>query len=107
MKNRNQNNTQDRKFKNQVSHLSGFIGMPMWNGRNPSLAEIREYDRRILEKQALNLEARRTPFVKVLFPGVMTLASKAFSKTAKIKKRTKVMKHDIAKARNTPTECCE
>ena len=48
---------QDRKFKKQVSHLSGFIGMPMWNGRNPTLSEIREYDRRILEQQAMKFES--------------------------------------------------
>lgn len=51
-----QNDQQNRKLRNQVSHLSGFIGMPMWNGRNPTLSEIREYDRRLLEQQALEFE---------------------------------------------------
>ena len=50
---------QDIKFEKQVSHMQGFIGMPMWNYRNPSLSEIREYDRRILELQAKGFKPRR------------------------------------------------
>jgi len=62
---KNSNNKQDRKFRKKVSQMSGFIGMPMWNGRNPSLSEIREYDRHILEKQALGLSLREKAYCVV------------------------------------------
>lgn len=62
-------NKQDRKFTNQVSHLSGFIGMPMWNGRNPTLSEIREFDRRVLEQQALEIEQQSFETARVYSQG--------------------------------------
>ena len=55
---------QDIKFEKQVNHMQGFIGIPMWNYRNPSLSEIREYDRRIIELQAKGFKSSRKSILK-------------------------------------------
>ncbi len=96
------NNRQYRKFEKQVNHLSGFIGMPVWNGRNPSLSEIREYDRRVLEKQALGFEPERNSLLKRLFVWTSSAASKAFGKTVKVAVTITEKKSSI----KTNPECC-
>ena len=106
MKIRNHDIRQDRKLRKQVNHLSGFIGMPMWNGSNPSLSEIREYDRRLLEKQALGLMPQRKGLMKALLRGVINTTSKAFVTNTKIKKTPKAFKYEISKPMNTSSECC-
>ncbi|WP_299878954.1 hypothetical protein [uncultured Cocleimonas sp.] len=77
--NSNSNNNLDRKFEKQVSHLSGFIGMPMWNGRNPTLSEIREYDRRLLERQSMGFESRKS-LLKQLSSSVSAVIVKSFTR---------------------------
>ncbi len=99
---KNSNHKQDIKFRKQVSHLSGFIGMPMWNGRSPSLSEIREYDRRILEKQALGFEPKRKSVLKRLFAWTASVVSKAFGKIVKVGVTMTEKKASI----KTNPECC-
>ena len=50
---KNPNDAHIRKARNHVIHLQSFIGMPMWNwnGRNPTLSEIRDFDRLVLAQQ--------------------------------------------------------
>lgn len=60
----NNSNKHDRNFNNQVNHLHSFIGMPMWNGRNPSISEIRAFNRRLLEQQALEKQVLEQKAVK-------------------------------------------
>ena len=86
--------------------MSGFIGMPMWNGRNPSLSEIREYDRYILEKQALGFEPKRKSLLRRLFGGLRTIELKAFVQIAKAGKKTRAIKHEITKPVKKGSECC-
>ncbi len=99
---KNSNNIQDIKFEKQVNHLQNFIGMPMWNGRNPSLSEIREYDRRILEKQALGFEPKRKGLLKRVFIWAIKIVIKAFNQSAK----TSVKKREYLKPIKTGVECC-
>lgn len=103
---KNSKNNQDRKFKNQVNHIHSFIGMPLWNGRNPSLSEIREYDRLILEKQALGFEPKSKSIFRLLVSALMNITSKYTKQITKAGKKTKQIKHEIAKPLNTGTECC-
>ena len=97
---KNSNNKQDRKFEKQVSHLQSFIGMPLWNGRSPSLSEIREYDRRLLEKQALGFEPKRKSLLSRLIASMMRNTSKAFARI----ETASINKPDIAV--KTSAECC-
>jgi len=103
---KNSNNNQHRKFKNQLNHMQSFIGMPMWNGRNPSLSEIREYDRLLLEKQALGFEPKRKSLLSRLSGGLMNITSKALRQMTKAGKKTKQIKQEITKPINTGIECC-
>jgi len=79
----NKQNKQDRKFRQQSYHLSSFIGMPMWNGRNPSLSEIREFDRRILEKQALGFEPKRKSVLRHQLESLKLVVYKAIGHISK------------------------
>ena len=97
---KNSNHKQDMKFRKQVSHMSGFIGMPMWNGRSPSLSEIREYDRRILEKQALGFDSKRKGLLGRLIGSMMSNTSKAVAQIEAASKN----KPDISV--KTSAECC-
>ncbi len=86
--------------------MSGFIGMPMWNYKNPSLAEIREYDRRILAQQALGFKPMRESLLKRSVVGLKSIAITAFGQIAKAGKKTSEIKQEITKPVNTGTECC-
>ena len=112
--NRNSNNNLDRKFVKQVSHLSGFIGMPTWNGRNPTLSETREYDRLILEKQAQTFKPKNS-LLKRLNSSIGRIFAAAFEKVETNKKtenmgssgraiiKTKERKESLV---TTGNECC-
>lgn len=108
MKNSNNNayNKVDRKFEKQVSHLSGFIGMPMWNGRNPSLSEIREFDRRILEQQVKAFKPKRKSVLNQLFKEVVTSLSKTFKQVGATKRRTKNTTSERKEPVTTGAEYC-
>ena len=101
-----QQNKQNRKLEKQVNHLQSFIGMPMWNGHNPSLSEIREYDRRLLEKQALCLEPKRRSLLRYLFDGLKSYTLKALRPILKTANKTKTIKLGIVKPIKTGNECC-
>ena len=100
-------NKQDRKFDRQVSHLQSFIGMPHWNGRNPTLSEIREYDRRLIEKQALGFKPKRNSVLKRVFSWMTASASNAssqvVSKSKKIGKKTREIKEPV----DSSSACCQ
>jgi len=87
----------DRRFNKQVSHLSSFIGMPMWNGTAPTLSEIREYDRRVLEQQALALENKRIGFFQRSLTALSHRISRVFTLVFSAKQKTLKIKHEIAK----------
>ncbi len=74
---------QNRKFKKQVSHLQSFVGMPMSSHHNPSLSDIRENDRRLLEKQALGFEPERKSLLYRLIIELMNVTSKGYKKITK------------------------
>ncbi len=107
---KNSNNKQDMKFNNQVNHMQGFIGMPQWNYRNPSLSESREYDRRILEKQALGFKPKRQSLLNRLNGWLMTTFAKAFNqiREAKIEAKRQVNKkaNERIEPVKTGSECC-
>ena len=103
---RNLNYKQERKFKKQVSHLSGFVGMPMWNGRNPSLSDIREFDRRILEKQVLGLESQKSNLLLRLSKSLKQHFVNAFTLASNTKKKTVNIKYGLPKSSNIDVECC-
>jgi len=48
---------QEQKFTAQLNQLPSFIGMPIRHGYKPTLSQIREHDRRILENQALGFKS--------------------------------------------------
>ena len=108
MKNSNyaEHNYQDRKFRNQVSHLSGFIGMPIWYGRNPTLSEIREYDRRVLEKQALGFELKRKKLLKRLFAVLRLKTFNIFLQTSDASQKKNKIKGKAINPIETGSECC-
>ena len=103
---KNSNYQQDMKFNNQVNHLQSFIGMSMWNGRNPSLSEIREYDRQLLEKQALGFEPKRKSSLKLLISSMMTIVSTASNQIAKAGKKSSEITSELKAPIKTATECC-
>ena len=105
MKNLNYNNSnsQNIKFNKQVSHLSSFVGMPMWNGRNPTLSEIREFDRRVLEQQALGFEAKKQSIFVRLSKGLKQQISKALVLASSAKQKSANIKHGLSKP---DVECC-
>lgn len=78
-------NEQVRKFKNQLNHLQSFIGMPLENRHKPSLSEIRENDRRLLEKQALGYKPRRESLLKHLFISLSNTKQRIFSRYTKVR----------------------
>lgn len=103
-------NRQDRKFDNQVNHLQSFIGMPHWNGRNPTLSEIREYDRLILEKQAMSFKPQSKSVLKHVFAWVTASASTASSQVASASKNTGKIIGEKTREIKTPIDtgsaCC-
>ena len=86
--------------------MQGFIGMPQWNYRNPSLAEIREYDRRILEQQELGLKPGRKSLLKPLFNWMMTIPSKAFSQIKKASEKSSEITSELKEPVKTNPEYC-
>jgi hypothetical protein len=90
----NRNYKQHRKFKNQVNHMQGFIGMPMWNYRNPSLSEIREYDRRVLELQAQQSHSKSRSTGK-WFYGLLHNSFKQLGKVYKQLRKTSTKKETV------------
>ncbi|MEH6456947.1 MAG: hypothetical protein V7749_11525 [Cocleimonas sp.] len=104
MKNDNykQHKTQNMKFEKKVNHMSSFIGMPMWNGHNPSLTEIREYDRRLLEKQALGFGPERKSFVSRLFNGLISIVSIVLKQLKKAEVKITEKKEPV----KISPECC-
>lgn len=102
----NRNNQHDRKFKNQVNHMHSFIGMPLKNYRSPSLSEIREHDRRLLEKQALGFEPKRKGLLSRLIGKILTVTSKTSGQIAKVGKKTGEIKREISKPVKAGSECC-
>lgn len=99
-------NTHDKKFTKQVNHLSSFIGMPMWHGQNPSLEDIREYDRRLIERQSQSVKPKRKGLLKLLFEGLKTQGTHASGLILNAKKKTKNIKCEISKPIKTEAECC-
>lgn len=109
MKNNNSNQSykHEKKFTKQINHMSSFIGMPMWNGRNPTLSEIREYDRRLIERQSQVVKQNKKGLVRFLFEGLKTQSSHVFGLISNAKKKTKNIKYEISKPIKTNAECCE
>ena len=103
---KNSNYKHNRKFERQVSHMQGFIGMPQWNYRNPSLEEIREYDRRILEEQAKGFKPRRKSLLKLFYSWMMTISSKSFRQIAKARNKTSEITSGLKEPVKTGSECC-
>lgn len=99
-------NNNDRKFEKQVNHLQGFIGMPMWNGRNPSLNEIREYDRRIIEQQAKDLRPKRKSLLKRIFAWIFQNAQQSLGGYPFDKTITAVKNKKRKDLNEVGTECC-
>ena len=106
MKTNNQDFRQNRKLRKQVSHLSGFIGMPMWNGRNPSLNEIREYDRRIIEQQTKDLKPKRKSLLKRIFSWIFQNAHQSLEVDHSKKAIAVVKKKKKKESNEIDTECC-
>ncbi len=100
------NNKQEIKFNQQVNHLQSFIGMPPWNGRNPTFSEIRENDRRILEKQALGFEPKRKSLVRYIFDGLKTFIPSESRQTPMLAKKLKASKQSTNESIPIGTECC-
>jgi len=99
-------NTQDRKFERQVNHLQSFIGMPHWNGRNPTLSEIREYDRLILEQQAIGFKPKRKSVLQRVSSWMVAGVSKAAGQIVKAGEKTSKITSEIKKPVATGTEYC-
>jgi len=99
-------NTQNRAFNKKVSHLQSFIGMPMWNGRKPTISEIREYDRQLLEKQALSLEKQKDGFVIRALEKFRFQLTRPFAAFLQAKQKTKNTKAEITLPTITDAKCC-
>ena len=95
-------NINHRKFERQVNHLQSFVGMPHWNYRNPSIEEIREFDRRILEQQANDYQAKRSSVLSKVFSWIFKSPTTAFDFTAKAATKKKAIKAPII----TDADCC-
>ncbi|GAA0422348.1 hypothetical protein GCM10009133_33640 [Cocleimonas flava] len=80
---KNNNQQYQRKFERQVNHLSGFVGMPIRSGRQPTLSEIRENDRQILEQQAKGVEPRKNSLLQRVFAKLTATTTNASSHTVK------------------------
>lgn len=76
------NDEQARKFTNQLNHLQSFIGTPARYINNPSLSEIRENDRRLLEQQALGFKPRRGNMLSLILTGLSNSTQKVFRRMA-------------------------
>jgi hypothetical protein len=46
---------QVQKFRRKISLLHSIIAMPISNGYQPTLSQIREQDRQLLKKQAMEI----------------------------------------------------
>jgi len=46
----------DQKFRRNLSLLHSIIAMPMSNGYQPTLSQIREQDRKLLKKQTMEIK---------------------------------------------------
>ena len=81
---------QAKRFSNQLNYLHSFIAIPIGQGYKPSPAQNREYDRKLLDKQQLELQSpKKTPnrIISILLNRV----SKAFSQRTKL--RVKCSEH--------------
>jgi len=73
----------DQKFRRSVSLLHNIIAMPVSNDYQPTLSQIREQDRQLLNKQAMEIEddveinTKRNGLVKRLLSSVKKIKSKA------------------------------
>lgn len=96
---------QNIKFERKINHLQSLTGMPMWNGRNPSISEIRAYERRLLEQQALGMEKKVTLFQR-FSAGLKQRVSSVFGLLTLAKHKTTKIKHKVAETSNSEVECC-
>ena len=99
---------QSIQFEKKINHLQSFIGMPMWNGRNPTLAEIREYDRRLIEKQALDFKVGEKSIFSRFSKKLKQQFLKSLNNYPKIKPKSKVkiLERDIAQPIKPEAGCC-
>jgi len=99
-------NTQNRAFNKKLNHLQSFIGMPMWDGRKPTISEIREYDRRLLEKQALSFEKQKDGFLIRASEKLRFQLSRPVKAFLQAKQKTKNTKAEITLPTITDAKCC-
>jgi len=78
----------------------------MWNGRHPTLSEIREYDRRLLEKQALRVGVKKKGVVMQLKAVLKRRISNFINTLMTPKPKTKKVKHQAVLSIKPNAECC-
>lgn len=75
----NSANQQDQKVSQQLNHLQSFIGLPDRSGYIVTPSQVREYDRLILEKQAMGFEANEKNLLSHLLGRLQNIKSKSLS----------------------------
>ena len=96
---------QNINFERKINHLQSLTGMPMWNGRNPSISQIRAYERRLLEQQSLGIE-KKANFLQRFTTGIKRRLSNAFGLFTLAKHKTSKIKHKVAETNSPEAECC-
>lgn len=96
---------QNINFERKINHLQSLTGMPMWNGRNPSISEIRAYERRVLEQQVLGME-KKASFFQRFSAGLKRRLTNALGLFTLAKQKTSKIKHTVTETNNPEAECC-
>ncbi len=96
---------QNIKFERKINHLQSLTGMPMWNGRNPSISQIRAYERRLMEQQTMETQKKKESLFQQCLNGLRRRVSGIQVKLSQQKPKNK-MRAGIITSTSKIENCC-